>query len=300
MALEDEVKRGSFQFEVTNNGDLANSLENVETLRRLWLDRSLVSGADLGPGDEGDFDNGAWHVSCHLAGAGGVVRDRSGVLLWLEMSHQGQPDEYYASVTFGNSGRATTFRIDSPDGRAALDGSVLLGYVEGNSTGRTSARNVTDSSAIFNRWRRQDFDRSIESTQDGGKVWEHWCTLRDIRTEAKIGISVLTAYVGLCAELGDRFAPTVARGRRDYAHPRQLVALIRAGFIGEQSARWDIEPTIIPSAAEQLFLQAEPSRCLEAARLLDWGSSPKYFMYERRIRRWSSSEQVASDLLQAA
>jgi hypothetical protein len=300
MALEDEVKRGSFQFEVTNDGNLTNSLENVETLRKLWLDRSLVSGADLGPGDEGDFDSGAWHVSCHLAGAGGVVRNRSGILLWLEISHQAQPDEYYASATFGDSGRTTTFRLDSPDGRAALDGSVLLGYVEGNSTGRTSARNVSDSQSIFNRWRRQDFDRTIESTQDGGKVWEHWCTLRDIRPEAKIGISVLTAYLGLCSALGDRFSPTVARGRRDYAHPRQLVALIRAGFTAEQSARWDIRPTMIPPTPEALFLQADPAKCLEAAKLLDWEGPPKYFMYERRIRRWSLSEQVGSDLLQAA
>jgi hypothetical protein len=292
------VKRGTFQFDATPSGNLTNSSENAETLRRLWLDRSLLGQYDLGPGNEGDFDNGAWHVSCHLAGAGGVMRDSRGAVLWLEISHNQTPDEYYASVTREDSGRAQTVRLDSAEGRTALDGAGLLGFVEGNSTGRISARNMHDPSTLFNRWRRQSFDKPINSSSDGGKVWEHWCTLRDIRPEARIGISVVTAYAALCSALGDRFAPTVARGRRDYSHPKQLAALVRAGFTADQAALWDTTPVPISSEAEPLFLEAEPSKCLAAAKLLEWSDSPKYFMFKRRIGHWSSARQVASDLSQ--
>ncbi|HWY53321.1 MAG TPA: hypothetical protein VNZ03_02595 [Terriglobales bacterium] len=291
------MKRGKFQFEVTVGGDLASSQENVETLRQLWLDRELLSPSNLGPGNEGDFDNGAWHVSCHLCGAGGVMRDTTGGLLWLEISHYPEPDEYYASVTREKSGRAETVPIDSEAGREALQGAVLLGYVEGNSTGHTSARNMQDPVTLFNRWRRQSFDQPIESSRNGGKVWEHWCTLRDIRPPARIGISVLKAYLALCSALGDRFAPTVARGRRDYSHPKQLVALVRSGFTTEQSACWNTTPHAISPEAERLFLEAEPAKSLAAAKLLAWSDPPKYFMFKRRIEHWSSAQKVSQDLV---
>ncbi len=290
------MKRGQFQFEVTDAGNLMNSAQNVEALRRLWLDRILVSGGALGPGDDGDFDNGAWHVSCHLAGAGGVARDKNGKLVWVEISHDPVLDEYYGSITFDDPGRPKTLRLDSEGGQKGMQESTLLGYVEGNSTGHISARNVNDSRTIFNRWRRQDFNQPINSSGDGGKVWEHWCTLRDIRPEARIGLSVVKAYVSLVSVLGDRFAPTVARGRRDYSHPKQLVALVRAGFVGEPSALWDTKPVRIPAEQKELFLSADPMKCLEAANLLDWRDSPKYFMYERRISHWSSASQVTGDL----
>ncbi len=294
------MKRGTFSFETSPQGSLLSIADNVEALRRLWLDRSMISGVNLGPGNRGDFDNGAWHISCHLAGAGGVLRDRNGKILWLEISHATSPDEYYASVTFGETGHVQTLQIDSENGRSALQDAVQLGYVEGNSTGHTSARDVNDSPTLFNLWRRQVFDQPAESPKNGGKVWEHWCTLRDIRPQAPIGLSVLKAYISLASALGDRFVPTVARGRRDYAHPRQLVALVRAGVTGEDSAQWDTTPVEIPPDPERLFLNANPTECLEAAKLLDWSSSPKYFMYKRRISHWSSARQVASDLSQTA
>ena len=294
------MKRGTFSFETNPQGALLSTANNVEALRRLWLDRSTISGDNLGPGDPGDFDNGAWHVSCHLVGAGGVLRDRTGRLLWLEISHTASPDEYFASVTFEDSGQTQTLPIDSEKGRNLVQDTVLLGFVEGNSLGRTSARAVNDPSTLFNLWRRQDFDQPVDSPKDGGKVWEHWCTLRDIRPQASIGLSVLKAYISLAFVLGDLFTPTVARGRRDYAHPKQLVALIRAGFAGEDSARWDTSPVEIPPDPEKLFLNASPSTCLEAAKLLDWTGSPKYFMYKRRISHWSLASQVASDLSQTA
>jgi len=290
------MKRGSYQFEVNPNGDLTNNAGNVERLRRLWLDRTLIQGYYLGPGDPGDFDYGAWHVSCHLAGAGGAMRATNGEVLWLEISHKGAYDKYYASVTAAAKGGPSTVELDSAAGRALVDGAAVLGFVEGNSTGRTSARGVNDSPTLFNLWRRQDFDQPANrSAQDGGKVWEHWCTLRDIRSSAPIGTSVLSAYVSLVATLGDRFAPTVARGRRDYAHPDQLQALVTAGFTTKQSALWDTTPIPLPRAAEALLLESDPHAALEAVKGLDWSNSPRYYMFSRRIESWSEKDQVEVD-----
>lgn len=293
------MKRGSFQFEVDPRGDLINNAGNVERLRRLWLDRTLIQGYYLGPGDPGDFDHGAWHVACHLAGAGGVMRASSGEPLWLEISHKAPQDEYYASVTAAAKGEPSTIELDSAAGRALVDGAVVLGFVEGSSTGRTSARGVNDSPALFNLWRRQDFDQPVnKSAKDGGKVWEHWCTLRDIRSSAAIGTSVLTAYVSLVATLGDRFAPTVARGRRDYCHPDQLNALVTAGFTTKQSALWDTTPLVLSPAAEALLLESDPHAAFQAVKALDWSNPPRYFMFSRRIQNWSSKDQVEADFLE--
>lgn len=278
--------RGSFGFEVTPDGDLLNDARNVERLRRLWLDPDLLVGNDLGPGDRGDFDHGAWHVSCHLLGAGGVRRSADGELQWLEVSHDGARDEYFASVTVKEGGRAVTHRLDSAPGREAIEGSALLGFVEGNSTGRISARGVQDAPAAFNLWRRQDFDRPAGSKEDGGKVWEHWCTTRDIRTGSRAGTSVLTAYVSLVAALGDRFPASVARGRTVYGHPRQLAAMVRAGFVGRASALWSGAPEALPARAATLLDEADPRAALEAAEILAWSNVPKYYMYRRRMGRW--------------
>jgi hypothetical protein len=290
------MPRGTFQFDVSEEGNLLNTPENVEALRRLWLNRTLVSGRDIGPGNPGDFDVGAWHVACHLAGAGGVRRTRNGNLLWLEISHDPASDEYYASVTVERSGAPETLGLDSTEGRALLQDSSLLGFIEGNSTGRISARGVNDPPDRFNLWQRQDFDQPTTSQANGGKVWEHWCTMRDIRTSHRIGTSVLTAYVSLVAALGDRFAPTVARGRRQYGHPVQLAAMVYAGFTAKSSALWNTTPVPIPRSVEPLFLQAEPTRALEAVGRLDWSRAPLYYMFKRRIRNWSPAPAVRSDL----
>ncbi len=199
------MPRGAFGFDVTDTGDLIDSTQNVEALRNLWLSRKLVQGSSLGPGDPGDFDNGAWHVGCHLAGAGGVKRSKNGALLWLEISHNTTRDEYYASVTMKEGKDIKTFALDSAEGRSIVKGSELLGFVEGNSLGRTSARGVSDPANLFNLWRRQDFDQPVNGEEDGGKVWEHWCTLRDIRATSRIGTSVLTAYVSLASGTGRPF-----------------------------------------------------------------------------------------------
>src|SRR5262245_1139259 len=190
-----------FGFEVSPAGEFLDTPANVEALRRLWLDRTLVRGGEIGPGNAGDFDDGAWHSSCHLLGAGGVRRAADGSLLWLEISHDPADDGYFTSVTV-RSGRPRTVKLDSPEGRALVNGSRLLGFVEGNSKGRISARGVSDPSDRFNRWRRQDFDRTAANDRaDGGKVWEHWCTTRNIRPGNRYGNAVLQAYVALTAAL---------------------------------------------------------------------------------------------------
>jgi hypothetical protein len=288
--------RGSLQFQVTPAGDLQNTATNVRLLSQLWADRTLIHGDDLGPGDPGDFDHGAWHSSCHVLGAGGVRRAADGRLLWLEVAHARHRDEYYAAVTVREVSTARTVPIDSAEGRVLLDKSALLGFVEGNSTGRTSARNVFDAPDRFNLWRRQDFDQPVDSPLEGGKVWEHWCTLRDLRPPNRLGLSAVTAYVTLVAALGDKFCATVARGRRDYGHPQQLCALVHAGFVGKDSATWDVAPVAIPAAVEPLFLEADPEHSLAAAEQLDWANPPKYFMFGRRIKSWSPAKMVRADL----
>lgn len=290
------MARGTLRFDVTQDGDLVDSAANVESLRRLWLDRSMINGDDLGEGDPGDFDHGAWHLACHLAAAGGVRRSKDARLLWLEISHNAVGDDYYASVTARADEATRTWPLNSAEGRALLRGSTLLGFVEGNSVGRTSARGVNDPPTLFNLWRRQDFDQPIDGPEDGGKVWEHWSTTRDIRQSCRIGTSVLSAYVSLVAAIGGLFPAMVARGRQDYAHPKQLGAMIHAGFVGEPSALSEITPVSVPPAAERLLLEAEPSLALQAIESLDWDGPPRYYMFARRIDRWCPASLIKEQL----
>jgi hypothetical protein len=296
MAEPEISTRGTFQFQADPQEGLFNLAANVQALRRLWLDRKWVNGEAIGPGDPGDFDYGAWHVACHLVAAGGVRRASDGRLLWLEISHEPSRDEYFASLTRKRPSGIETLPLDSAEGLEALADSELLGFVEGNSTGRTSARRVFDSPTAFNLWRRQDFDQPVTSDADGGKVWEHWCTLRDIRETSRIGTAVLTAYVSLVAALGDRFPAAVARGRRDYGHPWQLCAMVQAGFVSEQAATWETKPAVIPAADEVRLCAADPGVAVEVCEKLDWSGGPRYYMFKRRVERWSETEAVRRDL----
>ena len=288
--------RGNYEFDVDENGNLKNSAYNLELLRKLWLDRSNIDGDDIGPGDPGDFDNGAWHVACHLLGGGGVRKLANGKLAWLQVSHNGATDRYFASATINEGKAARVVPLDSSEGRALLRDSRLLGFVEGTSVGRVSARNVSDPPSLFNLWRRQDFDQPPGATQDGGRVWEHWCTLRDIRAAHAIGTSVLTAYISLVASLGDLFIPCVARGRREYGHPVQLRAMVRAGLVGRGSATWDGKPAAIPKQAELLLQEADEAAALKAVEQLKWSSPPHYYMFSRKISGWSKAEEVQTDI----
>jgi hypothetical protein len=290
------MERGTSKFEVSDSGDLLNTAGNVELLRKLWLNRRVIKGDDLGPGDPGDFDHGAWHVACHLAGACGVRQRPDGSLSWLQISHDERADVYFASVTVLDGPNARTVPTESAEGRILLDKSRLLGFVEGTSQGRVSARFANDPPTLFNLWRRQDFDQPPGSDADGGRVWEHWCTQRDIRPTHVIGTSVLTAFVALVAVLGDSFIPTVARGRRDYGHPKQLKAMVTSGLVDRKSALWPGSPTAIPASCEALFEDADPATSLKAATSLDWSKPPRYYMFARKITGWRKSDEVEKDL----
>ncbi len=257
-------KRGTFGFEVEGNGNLANSAKNVVLLRKLWLDRDLVQGYYLGPGDPGDSDHGAGHSACHLVAAGGVAKSRAGNLLWFEISYDERQEDYFASVSVQKESKFLTLKIDSAEGREILTQATILGFVEGNSQGRISAQGVIDPPSLFNACRRQDYDRPAADPGEGGKVWEHWCTLRDIRESARIGMSVLTAYVSLVSVLGDLFPAVVARGRKEYGHPEQLCAMVQAGFVSRESALKDISPAALDPNKEIEFKSAIPKLALNA------------------------------------
>jgi hypothetical protein len=288
---EEPTERGTYKFEVLDDGTLVNNAANVDRLRKLWLDRRLIKGDDIGPGDPGDFDHGAWHVACHVVGACGVRQRADGGLAWLQISHD-RGDRYFASVTVLEGGQARTVPIDSAEGRVLLRESRLLGFVEGTSKGRISARHVNDPPGLFNLWRRQDFDQPIGSAEDGGRVWEHWCTERDIRPTHAIGTSVLTAFVSLVAAVGDLLIPTVARGRKEYGHPVQLRAMIRAGLVDRKSALWDGTPVAISSETEAILEEADPATSLKAASSFDWSNPPRYHMFARKIAGWNTVADV--------
>ncbi len=290
------MERGTYKFDAYDEGDLTNTAANVELLRKLWLDRLVISGDDLGPGDPGDFDHGAWHVACHLAAGCGVRKRPDGSLAWLQISHDERADRYFASVTVPEGRNTRTVPTDSAEGIILLQKSQLLGFVEGTSLGRTLARFANDPPNLFNLWRRQDFDQPPGSDEDGGRVWEHWCTLRDIRPTHAIGTSVLTAFVALVASLGDLFIPTVARGRREYGHPAQLKAMIASGLVDRKSAVWDGTPAAIPVDCEAVLQEADPATSLKAATTFDWSKPPRYYMFTRKIAGWSKSADVERDL----
>lgn len=174
----------------------------------------------------------------------------------------------------------------------------LVGYVEGTSRGHISARNVQDPPDAFNFWPRQAFDSAVGSDDDGGTVWEHWCTTRDLRRSNPVGDSVLRAYLTLASTLGGEFVASVARGRRSYHHPVQLCALVTAGFIARTEALWDTTPCRIPRTAERLLQEARPTDSLKVVESMAWTPSGgrRYFMFSRRIRSWSDKSSVERDL----
>jgi hypothetical protein len=290
------MPRGTYKFEVSGDGDLENSAVNVNLLRKLLLERKMIKGDNLGPGDPGDFDHGAWHVACHVAAGCGVHRRPDGGLAWLQIAHDARTDRYFASVTVPDGPGTRTVPIDSAESRLLLNGTQLLGFVEGTSKGGTLARGANDPPDLFNLWRRQDFDQPSGTDEDGGTVWEHWCALRDIRATHAIGTSMLTAFISLAATLGDLFIPTVARGRREYGHPAQLRAMVRAGLVGRKSAVWTGTPTAIPPNCERMFEEADPAASLRAAALLDWSNPPRYYMFARKIDGWSKAADVEKDI----
>jgi|GEM_PF-1921540 len=289
--------RGTYGFEAAEDGYILDTSKNVELLRKMWLGRELVEGYYLGPGDPGDFTYGAWHSSCHLTGANGVLKNKKGKLLFLEISFDQIKMDYFASVTIREGSQAVTYRLDSAEGRAVTEDAVLAGFVEGNSQGGISAKFSNDPPNLFNSWRRQDFDMPVNSLEDGGKVWEHWCTLRDLRDTCSIATLVISAYISLVSVLSDKFPAIVIRGRRDYCHPEQLCAMVQAGFVDKKSALIDIMPVEIPAKVEAKLKTSDPVRGLESIEALEWPEKKlTYYMYARKIKSWSTAKEVAADL----
>jgi len=291
-------ERGTYKFEVIGDGNVVSTPSNLEKLRALFLDKTIINNA-LGPGDPGDFDNGAWHILCHLAAGCAVMKRPSGEVMWVEISHFPAVDIYTATVTVEcPSEDVTTFPLDSVEGRALLEGANLLGFVEGSSLGHISARSVKDSPDKFNNNLRQDYEQDVESLKDGGRVWEHWCSVRDIRPGNAIGTSVLKAYLNMVAVCGGRFVGIVARGRSEYDHPIQLAALVKSGFISEREALVEVFPIIIPREAELLIYIASPRECITAAKSLAWPASGlSYHMFARRVDKWNP-KQCVQEVLQ--
>ncbi len=247
-------------------------------------------------GNDGDFDNGSWHILCHLAGGSGVLNTAAG-RGWCGITHVPANDVYQATITYRRNGVAITVPLGAPEGAALANGAACLGFIEGSSVGHIAARGVNDASNAFNGWPRQTFDKDVSSDEDGGTVWEQWSTTRDIRASSAIGTSVLKAYLTLVSRLGGRFVASVARGRREHNHPKQLVALVKAGFLTSDDATWDVMPDSIPRAAQDLLYEARPADALAASESLPFTSGDQhYFMFQRRIRRWSRSADVRRDL----
>lgn len=294
------MNRGTSKFETGENGHVLFNDSNLEKLRKMFLDRKHIDGALLGPGDPGDFDLGAWHVLCHLAGGAAVYR-KSGKFMWVEISHVPFADLYTATVTVESEKEpVSTFPLISPEGAAMLDKAELVGFVEGSSLGQISAKDANDNAVIFNKWTRQEFNLKEDSHADGGRVWEHWCTVRDITPNASIGISVLRAYLSMVSFCGGRLTAIVARGRKQYHHPDQLVAMVRYGLISKEDALVEITPRHIPKKEELIIYTADPRKCVQAVKLLPWDEHDiSYFMFSRRIDKWNTTNKVKSDLQKA-
>ena len=288
-------QRGSYDFEVSASGALADNDSNLEKLRKLFRDERIIGGK-WGPGAPGDFDHGSWHILCHLAAGAGVLVD-GGTRSWVGITHDPARDTYEASIAVRENGSMRTVPLASGDARAMVGRSSCVGFVEGSSEGHIAARGARDPADAFNGWPRQDYDRDVSDRRDGGTVWEHWSTTRDIRPSSKIGMHVLRAYLGLVSVLGGRFVAAVARGRRDHDHPIHLVALVRAGVLTEGEATWDVTPQPIAKPVQDLLYEARPKDSLAAVDKLPFTpGDQKYFMFERRIDRWSKASQVKQDL----
>jgi hypothetical protein len=290
-----ERPRGSYEFSIDGRGAVVLDPKNLERLRRLFRDGAII-GEEWGPGDEGDFDNGSWHVFCHLAGGTGAYSLGEG-RAWVGITFDAPSGLYRASATWREDGRIRTSPLASVDVQTRLATGKCLGFIEGTSLGHVSARGMNDDDVIFNKWKRQQFDQDVNSEEDGGVVWEHWCTSRDIRPTSKIGTSVLEAWLELVNAMGGRFIAAVARGRRDYGHPVQLAAMVKAGLLSEEEALWETTPRPIPKAQQALLYEARPNDALVAVEALPFvANEQRYFMFERRIGHWSKSEDVKKDL----
>lgn len=288
--------RGTYQFEVDSTGNLVNNAANLDRLFKLFRDSAIIDGK-WGPGRSGDFEYGSWHILCHLAAGSGVYHNGSDYL-WVSITHDVDRDEYVATVSAKIGDAVRTVPLNSTEGISLIANSKLLGFVEGSSQGHILARNIQDPPTAFNSWPRQSFNRDIDNAGSGGTVWELWCPTRDIRQSCAVGCSVVSAYLSLVSTLGGKFVSAVARGRRGHDHPRQLCALVEAGFLSHEEALWDTIPNPLTTDAESLLKEANQGLALQAVENLQWDTAGEiyYYMFQRKIDSWSKTNDVKDDL----
>lgn len=279
------ARQGEYGFEVDGRGHLTDTEENFDRARKMFLDWSLILWHG-GPGTV-EGDGGSWHVLCHLAGAAGVFQDEEGRPGWAGITFDAASNAYVATFSFDEGNRVETLPIASEKANRAMTRFTCQGYIEGASRGHILDRNARDAGDRNRVDRRQDYDMPIGSNDNGGPVWEHWCTSRDIVSPKSLGSGMLREYLRLVSVLGGRFPGVVARGRiePEYSHLMHLRGMVRAGFLTLADVQWDTTPLKISSAAEKSLNEARPADFVKAARttLKESGKGPRYHMFSRRI-----------------
>ena len=294
--MGDAMERGSYEFEAGDSGGLLNTASNVELLRELWLDRDNINGDDIGPGDPGDFDNGAWHVACHLLGGGGVRKLATASSPGSRSRMTSAERPYFASATVREGqARAPCRSIRRRDAHCLQIESLSVSSRELRSAGcpPASPGSAVAVQSVAPAGFRPAAGQRRRTAAAFGSTGARCATSGPTHA---IGTSVLTAYVSLVAALGDLFIPCVARGRREYGHPVQLRAMVARRPGRSASATWDGKPTAISKEAEKLFQEADEAAALKAVEQLKWSAPPQYYMFARKISGWSKAEEVQADI----
>jgi len=279
----------SYSFEKNRIGRLIDNDRNLKEMQRLFLDWDIINNQG-GPGTSRN-DNGGWHCLCHLVAAGVACIDDNENYGWMEIGYDNRLGGYLPILAFEERGTAQISPLNTQEGRQKAASFKIWAYIEGNSKGRISAKNVIDSPQLT--WRRQKYDHSPTDllNRDGGKVWEHWCTTRDMKDPNGNGVKVLKAYLTLLSLVGGELGATVLRGRGQYGHPTHLRACVSSGLFTKEEATWNITPTEISSAVQRLLYEAEPKMSLQAIKQLARSANKAYFMFKRSIRDWQPPQQ---------
>ncbi len=275
----------SYGFQRDPHGRLLETETNLQEMRRLFLDWDIIHD-DGGEGTKRG-DGGAWHGACHLVAAGILGVHKNGGPAWFEVGWDQKRGRYDALVVI-EDGAGVQIENITGRGQSWVDDVRIVAYVEGNSCGAISNKGAVDPGDSDVRDRRQDYNRfPLDFEGNGGKVWEHWCTTRNIRSFGGIGEQVLRAYLTLLAVGGTEYAATVLRGRPYCGHPAQLKACIESGLVTEEDASWPGSPEPIPARAQILFQYSDPLLSFAACRLLSLGDQGRrYFMFQRCIHMW--------------
>jgi hypothetical protein len=283
----------SYRFQRDPRGRLLETEDNLEEMRNLFLDWDVIGG-DGGEGTKAG-DGGAWHGVCHLVAAGVLGVQKNAGLAWFEVGWDQKLGRYGALVV-RQDGSGVQIENITGQGKAWADKVRIVAYVEGNSCGAISNKDAVDPGNSDEHDRRQDYNRfPLDFESEGGKVWEHWCTTRDIRSSGGTGEQVLRAYLTLLAVGGTEFVATVLRGRPYCGHPAQLKACIESGLVTAENASWSGTPEPIPMSAQVLFQYSDPLLSFSACRrLLLADSGRQYFMFQRCIHLWQAGRCQSS------